>query len=604
MFGRLKPEKAGARSIDGMKNVKPTEEAAVLDVKVLPWKTEAETQEEADDAVKQEEARKRRARIVEFFGVDEREMVTPEEIVNLDSRSLKELKRRRANELRQEVMTAEEVEVEPEKLKAVLGKMGRGEITEEDEANFLRLIPGSLTEMGAEKMFEEIMRDPRKTQIMAVVAGMNVTNWQKIDQRVVEGILTEVQEDGDDYRTPVGFRRAKEYFLKGIRPRATVAMYKKYEQSMEELMRILYGERMDYYEEFGKLKKEAVGLEKARRKQTEAEVEVLQEKKKIRTLSAAQGAEILGRAVIDGDAWRRRGVEEFLRIHHLAEANLAPKFEVEVRGVKIGLSEIFLVGNGDAVVMAYVPGERGVMVRSYYRDAIDGLWKYLPDYLRLSERENRYLEGFAVESVILPLEVQEVLAKIERKTRVRTNLEGGREPEFFLVGTAAAYDSLQDYQMAWQQGRLRGDYYREIVDARDDLAESKQKKAPYILGIDAGRKPDFRKKMVQYEMNLADVGLVRAEGFRSQDGQYNWLFYRDAMGRAWIARVELVSPVTSMGVGRDFVVMRDFTTPLYEYTTRAGIYGDRRDTKGARQGMWRNYLSNVPLIQEYVEMKR
>ena len=41
-------------------------------------------------------------------------------------------------------------------------------------------------------------------------------------------------------------------------------------------------------------------------------------------------------------------------------------------------------------------------------------------------------------------------------------------------------------------------------------------------------------------------------------------------------------------------------TPLYEHTSQAGIYGDRSDTKGARQCMWNNYLSNIPLIQEYL----
>ena len=150
---------------------------------------------------------------------------------------------------------------------------------------------------------------------------------------------------------------------------------------------------------------------------------------------------------------------------------------------------------------------------------------------------------------------------------------------------------------------MKGDYYTQV--SRDPLNHDfglsglNQKKAPYTLSIDYNRAPDFGQKIVEFETITVDAGPITVEGFASHDGQYNWLFCKDARSRAWIEWVEAVSPLTTMGLRRDWVTMGDFTTSLYEHTNQAGIYGDRGDTKGARQGMWKNYLSNIPLIQEY-----
>ncbi len=86
----------------------------------------------------------------------------------------------------------------------------------EDETEFLLLMPGS--ELSLHEMFEKIAQDPRQTQILAVAAGYNLSNYQKVDTEAVARIIGEVQENGDDYRTPVGFMSLRLYFLQGIRP--------------------------------------------------------------------------------------------------------------------------------------------------------------------------------------------------------------------------------------------------------------------------------------------------------------------------------------------------------------------------------------------------
>lgn len=604
MFRRLKPEKSGARSIDGMKSPRvttPEQAAEVLDAQALPWKSEPEVKTDQRSENDKLASKRRRNRIIGFFCIEEKATVTPEEIVKSNSRGLRELQRERANELRQAIMRSAEPQVTPEKHQLVLKKLAKGEITPEDEANFLLLIEGPLTKVGAEKMFEQLAKDPRQTQILAVAAGLNVSNWQKVDATEMKKMLTALQTDGDDYRTPVGFKNLERYFLKGIRPRAKAQVYEQYVRSMRELERTLYGERVDYAEEFERLRKEA-GEQKEGA--TDPAVMVAQPKKKLVTLSAGQSGEMLGRSVIMGDPWLGNGKEVYLSTHHLAEAKLGPTYEIEVGTAKVCVSEIFQVGSGEVAAMAYVPQGKESKVRTFYRGAGQSLWRYLPDYTRRNDgRINRYLTGFSVESVTLPIALQEALVRIEKKAGVRTMMSRGYQADFLVAGTAQAYDSLQDYQAAWHYGRLKGDYYTEVSSEPSnhdfDLNDTKQKKAPYTLAIDYGRAPDFGAKMAEFELVTADAGVARAEGFMSHDGQYAWLFARDRMGRAWIEQVEVLSPLTGVGLRRDWVAMGDFTTKLYEHTNRAGIYGDREDMKGARQCMWKNYLSNIPLIQEY-----
>ncbi len=62
-----------------------------------------------------------------------------------------------------------------------------------------------------------------------------------------------------------------------------------------------------------------------------------------------------------------------------------------------------------------------------------------------------------------------------------------------------------------------------------------------------------------------------AEGFRSHDGQFIWLFCKDMRGRVWIEYVEAVSMMTSMGLRQEWTMMGDFTTKLYEHANEAGF---------------------------------
>ncbi len=579
--------------------------AVVLEAEALPWKEDA-TDDVVDQADDEERARARmqQAKIVNYFAVDEQDVVSPEEIVRMDSRSLRQLKRERQDALRRAALEEKTPESDLEKRKSFLQRVAKGEITTQDETNFLLLIrdPINLRDVGPTKMFARIAADPRQTQILAVAAGYNLKNWQKVDKEALDRILGAVQTNGDDYRTPVGFASLREYFLKGIRPKAKEQVYRCYEQSMDELEKTLYGKRLEYYQQFEALKKEA-------EKQPEAEakpVTVLRTGEAYQVVTPERSGEMLGRAAIDGDAWHGNGIDSYLNTHEIAQANLGPAYEVQVGETKVCLSQLFVLGDGQVVALGFVPEGSSYKVRAFYRNNALGLWCYLPDYTR---RTDGGLDGFGVgygiSSVILPSEMQVALAQLERKGKPKVLARPG-EAEAIFAGSAHAYDSSQEYQTLWTYGRLRGDYYREVstesINHDFGLNGTMQKKAPYTLAIDFDRAPDFKKLALEFETAMTDAGMVQIQGFKSHDEQYLWWFCRDAKGRAWVCQVEAISPLTTVGLRRDWTVMGDFTTPLYEYTTQAGIYGDRSDTKGPKQCMWNNYLSNVPLIQEYLKV--
>lgn len=142
--------------------------------------------------------------------------MTPEEIVGMDSRALKDLKRARANELRRAAIETDDPQVTRAEREAFLQRLADGKITARDESNFLLLVCDTPKDATPDfgKMFEQIAADPRQTQILAVAAGYNLANWKAVDKSVLPKILTEVQDDGDDYRTPVGFLASGVIFWK------------------------------------------------------------------------------------------------------------------------------------------------------------------------------------------------------------------------------------------------------------------------------------------------------------------------------------------------------------------------------------------------------
>ena len=566
MFRRFKPTKTDVRSIDGMRRREM--DGDLLDASLLPW-DETTNETVATDTTS---AEVQRQQIIRYF----LEGCTPACLSDTKWRATAE----QAKEFRK--------------------KISKGEIAETDETELLLAVRDPLNnpKIGSRRIFESIMTDPRQRQILAVMAGYTESNWQELDETALEKFLTKRENGKADYRTPVGFEKAKRRFLERIRPRASEAVLEAYARSMESLEKVLYGRRLDYYKQFERLKQEASMSE-----QELADAQVI--KPEVNQLTAEKAESILARAVIEGDAWQQNGKDYQLSTHHLMQAGLEPAFSVKFEGKEFYFSTPFKLASGKLAILGYMLGKHDVMkVRSYYRAQPQGLWRYVPDYVRDVNKVSGiacFGQGYNEVSLSLPAGLQMVLAEIE--SRVGCKQITVTNPNFFLVGTAKAYNSLQDYREMLISNYKTGDYYTEVASEpfnHEFQATDGYHVAPQTLAISYEKMPDFTHKSAEFTTHVSLVGEVKAEAFRSHDGQLEWLFFRDNLGRAWIGQVEPLAKLTTLGLRQEWLLMGDFTTPLYDFSRYSGGYGDASDVKGPRQCMWRNYLSKIPLIQEYI----
>lgn len=186
-----------------------------------------------------------------------------------------------------------------------------------------------------------------------------------------------------------------------------------------------------------------------------------------------------------------------------------------------------------------------------------------------------------------------------------------RRQETYRLGVEQSREMLRqarvDGDLWYQNGQMRGDYYREVA-AMPQNAEfgvvGGPKARPEEVRVSYGSSPDFEQIEGRYGSNSALAGVIQTEVFRSRDGQKNWLFCTDGQGRSYVGGIEVNSPITSTGLRREWIQGGDMVTPLYEYASQANGYGDTEDVNGRYQGMWRYYLSRIPVIREYVGIRR
>lgn len=327
----------------------------------------------------------------------------------------------------------------------------------------------------------------------------------------------------------------------------------------------------------------------------------------VKRLTSEKAESILTRVLIEGDAWRQNDHEYRLNVHHVMRAELMPAYGVKFEGKDLYFSVPFQLTNGRLAILGYIQTDDGVKMRAFYRCQTQGLWRYVPDYVRDTGRLSgigAFGIGYGDRSLWLPIGLQAVLSQIEAQAGSKKITVAN--PNFFLAGTVKAYDSLVSYREALTSGRTEGDYYKEVANEafnHDFKYLGSRKEAPQTLAINAEKAPDFSKMTASFTTHSNMAGEISAEAFLSKDGSYEWLFCRDRKGRVWVAQVEARSELTSLMLRREWLFMGDLMTPIYDYSRRTGGYGDSRDVKGPCQGMWTKYLSKIPLIQEYVKLR-
>ncbi len=537
-----------------------------------------------------------------------------------------------ANGEKAERMPEGVVEVTPEQKQKVIKDLHAGAITRKQIERFLLQVLSPLQDLktNLSGMYQQIVKDKRQKQILAVATGHDMRNWQSVDEEDLENLLSKPAQGQLDYRTPVGFATFRAKFLNGIKDQATPEQMQEYIRAMDGVELGLYGRRFEYYQQIllmgGATAKrtetnkaddellEAVFAEEATNKKTPEEQKVTPVAANVHsvqvsgavTVSPERSREILSKAVIKGDVWVQDGAEYHLEVANLMSGGLVPIYEIAVEGETILLSEPFQLSDGRGAMLGYVVTETGAKVRGYYLDMKTGLWHFAPDIIRGARGEGlgQIGEAYGLASTMLPIVLQNTMSGIVKAGGFREIT--AVNPDFLFAGTAMAYNTPQEYRDSLLQGRMRGDFYKEVD--RSPVNEGwqpngKTKNVPQLISVNTDMAPNFQNNIVRFATYSMLAGQVAVNGFMANDGQLVWSFCNDDWGRAWLGNVEVVSPMTSTGCRRDWMTAGDLATPLYEYSTQAGNYGDPNDTRKGLVGMWNQYLSKIPLLQEYVQWR-
>lgn len=512
-------------------------------------------------------------------------------------------------------------EVSPEQKQKVIDSLASGKIKDAEIEKFLLqvMMPLQDAETNARSIFQKIVEMPKQRQILAVATGHDANNWRTVNEADLRNLLEKPLKGQADYRTPVGFAEFREKFLEGIEEQATPEQMQEYNRAMNGLEEKIYGRRFDYYRQIELLRSQGKGTVETVATEVEAEPaeevtgtakvddlkEAVQEVPKVGLfpLSAERGAEILGATVIVGDVWRQDGNEYALNVNSLVNGGLNPAYEAELDGVKIALSFPFQLSDGRGAVLGYVLADGVWKLRSYYLDPRTGLWHFAPDIIRGARGEGmgQITEGYGEASTMLPVVLQQYLTEL-----VKVN--GFREittvnADFLFAGSCAAYDSLQEYREALARGQMKSDFYREVeVNPMSSnwQASGKNKNVPQLLSVNAEMAPNFQNLVASFQTYSILAGQLKVEAFASHDRQEIWIFCSDDWHRTAIGNIEVNSAITSTGCRRAWMQAGDMVTPLYEYSTQAGNYGDPSDTRKGMVGMWNQYLSKIPVIVSYL----
>lgn len=519
---------------------------------------------------------------------------------------------------------AEVTEAERKKVIAALksGKIGEGAI----EKFLLQvMMPLEDAETNARAVFQKIIEFPKQRQILAVATGHDANNWRMVNEADLKNLVEKPIKGQIDYRTPVGFAKFRQSFLEGIEDQASAEQMAEYNRAMDGLEEKIYGRRFDYYRQIHLMMMAEIATEEmSRAEQVEkteeiAAPEAVPEVKpktsranlvasEMAMVAAQRSEEILAKTIVMGDAWRQDGNEYRLNTASLANAGLTPAAEMNLEGLAVAWSLPFQLSDGRGAVLGYVNTEDGWKLRSYFLNPRTGMWHFAPDVIRgpRGEGMSQITEGYGVAATMLPATVQQRLAELVRANGFReiTTVNA----DFIFAGTCAMYDSLQEYREALNRGQMRSDFYKE-VDVQPMMsnwqANAKNKNVPQLLSVSREMAPNFQNKVAIFQTYSLLAGQVLVEAFAANDESVNWVFCGDDWHRTWVANAEVISPVTSTGCYKSWMLAGDMATPLYEHSTRAGSYGDTSDTrKGGMVGMWRNYLSNIPIIRQKLESSR
>ena len=500
------------------------------------------------------------------------------------------------------VINEHDVNLQPGEERHVLGEMQSGRIDRGSERHLLLSIKDPVDLAGSDRVFARMGGDKHFCRIIATITGRGFDNWQSVSE-------DDMMEFRKRFPTPIDFEAARADFMGMIQDHNTPEKYQEYVESMSSFEHTLYGKRQEYYDALQDMHQKASDMtEEIRQDEPARQPErggMTERPLTISEMSHGEQQEVLRESVIEGDPFQYGGREYQLSAEQLAQSDLGPAYRVRFDDADISLSKRFRIGSREAVI-GYVKGDDGaVHVRSYYRSNSQGVWRFLPDYVPKRNESGSitgiewYGKGYDEESLTLPAEMQQAMAALDRHPQAQI---GDSIPEYFFVGTAQQYQSKDEYSRAKHLGKLRNSVYDEIASRPAvQFAGSPVDYYPpeRVQPNGAGQEPDFGKRQSEFATRSSMYGQIRVKCYPSKDGKLMYSFNEDSDGRAWIGGIETRSKINSAGLRSEWVEGGNLGTPLYEYSSQDGGYGDRMDTRGPYRCMWNNYLRHIPIIRKY-----
>ena len=102
--------------------------------------------------------------------------------------------------------------------------------------------------------------------------------------------------------------------------------------------------------------------------------------------------------------------------------------------------------------------------------------------------------------------------------------------------------------------------------------------------------PDFGTLLASWTEQTSVYGTIVKDIFRSKNGKYYYVFYRDSLGRAGISFIETLTEIVSQGVRREWIDLGDLAVPIMEYNSQTGGYGNDAIRKGNYRDMYKKTI--------------
>lgn len=326
----------------------------------------------------------------------------------------------------------------------------------------------------------------------------------------------------------------------------------------------------------------------------------------------------------------------------LLQEGLQPKHKVVLPdGITAYLSDPYHSDDQNRVaVVGYIKEADRIVARTFYRSKSQSVWRYLPHHAYMAW----YGKGFGEESINLPLPLQKIMDDLTVEGNTIRNVQND---QLIFLGTAHYHpdklnrysDQVEYLEQQLQSGRITTNIEQvsNIINKLKVLKEEEQKKKETISMLlrvahegkqlegnfytnDPDKKiapqdlvftnplqaPDFNNIIASWKKETDLYGDITVDVVQSPDGNYRYAFYRfidpvDGVLKAGIGYVDNGSAITGIGVRGEWINGGDLCTPVYEYAKQsAGYRGKRHPTDTNYVDMFQNYVSKIPVIQEYL----